>query len=187
MSGLLRTVPARCSAQNLTPRRRSQKVKSLRSLHVTKAEFQQSTGCRLCPHTRCRSDGSKLPARCWGPARQRPEPTREAEQLFGYDRDRHERPGQVRYASRQRARIQAARRGAAIRAILNRKWNASGPQWPSINSRSVRGYILTRGRGEKCRRAHARSSSAYRRRTVNFSISSGANIKIISTSRRKAS
>ena len=75
----------------------------------------------------------------------------------------------------------------ATRAILNRKGNANGPQWPSINSRSVRGYILTRGRGEKCRRAHARSSSAYRRRTVNFSISSGANIKIISTSRRKAS
>jgi hypothetical protein len=51
-----------------------------------------------------------------GPARWRfqgPEPTREAEQLFGYDRDRHERPGQVRYASRQRARIQAARRGAS--------------------------------------------------------------------------
>jgi hypothetical protein len=61
------------------------------------------------------------------------------------------------------------------------------PQWPSTNSRSVRGYIFTRGRGAKCRRVHAKSSSAYRRRTVNFSMLSGANIKIISTSRRKAS
>jgi hypothetical protein len=124
-------------------------VKSLRSLHVTKAEFQQSTGCRLCPHTRCRSDGSKLPARCWGPARQRPEPTREAEQLFGYDRDRHERPGQVRYASRQRARIQAARRGAAIRAILKsqveRQWSSMAEHKFKIGERV---YFNSRSRRE---------------------------------------
>jgi hypothetical protein len=70
----------------------------------------------------------------------------------------------------------------ATRAILIASGTPNGLQWPSINSRSVRGYILTRGRGEKCRRVHARSSSAYRRRAVNFSMSSGANIKIISTS-----